>query len=506
MTDRHATSIVWFRRDLRLDDHVALERAARASARVVCAFVLDPPLLRGGDVGAPIVAFFFDALADLRATLRERGSDLALLEGDFATELGALAERTGATALYFNRDYEPQAIERDARVTTALRARGMTVEESLDHVYYGADEIRKADGAPYTVYTPYKRRWLERFEAEPRPPVPSREALARKLAPRDAIGTTREVPEPEEFGHARSSNYPRGGERHAREILDAFVAERIGAYAEARNVPAVPGTSHLSPHLRAGTIGIRTCVAAATDARRDARGTRATAIETWRGELIWRDFYQQIYANFPHVATGPFLRDAARLRYRESEDDFRAWCDGRTGYPDRRCGDGSAQYVRVDAQSFAHDRRVVSHQRSTARLSSRRGVLRADISWTTMPQPTTAGGNGRPRRERTRLRISASSTPLRRARNSIPAGRLSKKCCLRSLPCLDKAVHAPWTLAPLEAEALGFRLGRDYPEPIVDHAAARLRALAAYAPVLAKKRRRRGRKRADILERDTALN
>jgi len=333
MSLRVPVSIVWFRRDLRLRDHVALEYAARESERVVCAFVLDPQLLRGDRVGAPIVSFFFDALADLRAALRDRGSDLALLEGDFATELRGLAERVGAGALYFNRDYEPIALERDARVSAAFAADGRTVRSFLDHAYFGADETLKPDGSPYTVFTPYKRRWLERLEREPRDPAASLAALAHVLAPLATIGETLAVPEPEAYGHRRSEKFPKGGEIRARAVLEAFVARHIGDYANARNFPATPGTSHLSPHLRAGTIGIRTCVRAALEARREARGGRRTAIDTWLGELIWRDFYQQILANFPHVAEHPFDPRAEKLKYRTSENDWNAWCAGATGYP-----------------------------------------------------------------------------------------------------------------------------------------------------------------------------
>jgi len=428
------TSIVWLRRDLRLSDNVALEGAARARARIVCAFVLDPPLLRGPEIGAPIVCVFFDALTELRSALRIRGSDLALLEGDFANELTSLARRTGATRLYYNVDYVPSALERDAHVTAELERAGIAVEASLDHVYFGADDILKADGTPYTVFTPYKRSWLARHQTEPRPPVPSLGAIGHRLATRDAIGETLPVPEPEAYGRERSEHFPRGGEAVARNVLDAFVATSLAAYADRRNAPAITGTSHLSPQLRAGTIGIRTCVFAAQEARDNARGARATGYDTWISELVWRDFYQQIFKNFPHVAREPFLAAAQRLRFRESEADFAAWAQARTGYPIV-----DAAMTQLRTYGWMHNRlRMIVASFFTKDLLlaivSASGFSNS-ISPIMKPQRITAAGNGRRRRARTRHRIFVSSIPSYRARNSTPTGRSSGRCCPHSRTC-----------------------------------------------------------------------
>ena len=488
MTPRYDVAIVWLRRDLRLSDHVALERACAAGARVICTFVLDPVLLRGPTVGAPIVSFFFDALAELRAALRARGSDLALLEGDASRELPAFAERVGARALFYNVDYEPAARERDAAVSAALRRAGVAVEASLDHVYFGADETLKPDGSAYTVFTPYKRRWLERLERDPRAPVPSLATPTGRLAPAEAIGATLAVPEPEAYGHARSSAFPRGGEGLARVLLDAFIAHGIGAYSVARNSPALDGTSQLSPHLRAGTIGIRTCVHAALDARREARGARAAGADTWLSELIWREFYQQILANFPHVAQLPFDPRAEGLRYRTSERDWAAWTAGATGYPIV-----DAAMVQLKTTGWMHNRLrmiVASFLTKDLLLDYRLGEAYFERYLADGDKAANNGG----------WQWSASTgtdaapyfrvfNPVLQSKKFDPDGAFIRA----HLPALARlptdAIHAPWTLAPLEAEALGFRLGRDYPAPVVDHAVARERALAAYAPVLGKSAR-----------------
>jgi deoxyribodipyrimidine photolyase len=171
---------VWLRRDLRLADHTALDAAARRSEGVVTAFVLDPGLLRGPRVGAPIVQFFFDSLRVLRATLRQHHSDLALLEGDFADQLCRFAEHIDAQAVFYNADYDPEMRARDARVADALRRAGLAVHEFVDHVYAAADDVLQDSGKPYTVFTPYRRRWHARFDDQPRVPIDSEHAMSRR--------------------------------------------------------------------------------------------------------------------------------------------------------------------------------------------------------------------------------------------------------------------------------------------------------------------------------------
>lgn len=474
MAARHATSIVWLRRDLRLSDHRALARAVDESDRVVCAFVLDPQLLRGPEIGAPIVQNFFDALGELRASLRASGSDLALLEGDFTTELRALAARVGANALYFNVDYEPHAIERDRAVGEAFRADGATVVSLTDHVYFGARDVLKSGGDPYTVYTPYRRRWLERLREEP-PVIADPPQLAQRLARAETIGATRDVPEPEAFGHERSPRFPKGGATEASRTLAAFVARRIGAYAKARNVPAQPGTAHLSPHLRAGTIGIRTCVAAALRARDERDGEERTGAETWLGELIWRDFYQQILANFPYVASGPFDERAQRIAYREAPGDYERWASATTGYPIV-----DAAMRQLHTYGWMHNRLrmiVASFLTKDLLLDYRLGERHFEQHLADADRAANNGG----------WQWSASTgtdaAPYFRIFNPVTQSETFDRdgSFIRSmLPELGRlsgrALHAPWTLSPIEAEALHFKLGRDYPQPIVDHAEARTRA------------------------------
>lgn len=468
---RHPVALVWMRRDLRLDDHVALDRAARESERVICAFVLDPVLLRGPRVGAPIVQFFFDSLRELRARLRALGSDLAVLEGDAAHELPRFARRAGASAVYANRDDDPEAIARDERVTRALDDAGIAMTWSLDHVFFGADDVLQRNGKHYAVYTPYRRAWMERFHADPRPPVASERAVRARLAPADTVGATREVPEPEEYGHARSAAYPAAGAAEAGRLLRGFLAEAAEGYAERRNVPALEGTSRLSPHLRAGTIGIRTAVHA---------GAPHAA---WLAELIWRDFYHQLLAAHPRVAREPFVAAAKTIAYVRDDGAYRAWCEGRTGYPIV-----DAAMAQLNETGWMHNRLrmivasfLTKHLLIDYRLGERyfeQHLADADL----------AANNGG-------WQWSASTgtdaSPYFRVFNPTlqgttfdPGGAFVRAMlpALRTVPA--KYVHQPWTMPPLLQADYGCVIGRDYPAPIVEHAWARQRALAVYSAAL----------------------
>ena len=477
--ERYPVSLVWLRRDLRLDDHVALFRAAQASDRVVCAFVLDPPLLRGPRVGAPIVQFFLDSLRVLRERLRALGSDLALLEGDFAGELLAFARRAGASAVFYNTDYDPGAISRDEHVARRLRDAGIDLHPSVDHVYFAADHVLQESGKPYAVYTPYRRRWNARFATQPHPPVRSEAAVRGKLLGADVIGATRDVPRPEDYGHASSEGYPRAGLIEAHRLLEGFLADDVTRYAQARNVPALDATSRLSPHLRAGTIGIRTVVHAA-----------ANASDTWIGELVWRDFYQQLLAHHPRVAHEPFVEAAQEIPYVHDPAAYAAWCEGRTGYPIV-----DAAMTQLNTTGWMHNRlrmivasfltkhlltdyhdgeRYFEQHLADADLAANNGGWQWSASTGTDAAPYFRVFN-----------------PTLQGKTFDPAGAFVRVM----LPALAKVpakyVHEPWTMPPLLQAELGCVIGRDYSAPIVDHAFARRRAVGVVGAALARKRQRR---------------
>jgi deoxyribodipyrimidine photo-lyase len=472
---------VWLRRDLRLDDNHALFEAARSSRSLCTAFVVDPQLLRSERMGGPLVQCFFGALRALREQLRALGGDLVVLLGDPSRELAGLQRRIGASAIFYNEDYEPPAIVRDVRVTEAMRAAGVAVHAFVDHVYFGAEEVCRPDGAPYAVFSAYKRRWLDRRAIAPRAPFPSLAAARGQLLPLIELGASEEVPSPGDFGFTPSRQYPIVSEAEARSLFDRFVGgEGIARYRTARDFPAQGGTSHLSPQLRAGTIGIRTCVEEAAALQLRQGGAERAGVETWISELIWRDFYQMILKVHPRVTTAPFVERARNIVWREANTEFDAWCSGTTGYPIvdagmRQLNESGWMHnrLRMIVASFLTKHLLIDWRRGERYFEQR--LADADLAannggwqWS-----SSTGTDAAPY-----FRIF---NPIVQSERFDPSGAFIRSMIPELANVPPAYVHAPWTMPPMVAAEAGVRIGSDYPMPIVDHAAARTRALQAYS-------------------------
>jgi deoxyribodipyrimidine photo-lyase len=488
MASRYDVSIVWLRRDLRLADNLCLYEAAQNSRQVCCAFVVNPPLLADVRMGAPLVCAFLGAIASLRHDLRAMGSDLAILIGDFDAELTRFARRVKAQAIYYNEDYEPKAIARDLAVTRALKLAGFAVHASVDHVYFGADEVVRTDGNPYRVFTPYKRRWLDHRNLGPRLPVPSEKLLWKSLLPASHIGTTSAAPTPEDYDFVSSKLYPEVSENIARKRLTDFLEgdEGITSYAERRNFPGVDGTSRLSPQLRAGTIGIRTCIERAFVVHAATTGHTKTSVASWISELIWRDFYQMILRQFPSVVDAPFQKAAERIKWVEPGSHFEAWRTGRTGYPiidaamrqlntfgwmHNRLRMLTASFLSKDLLiDWRHGERYFEQYLADADVAQNNGGWQWAASTGTDAVPY--------------FRIF---NPTTQSKTFDPEGRFIKQMLpeLESIPI--EYIHEPWKIPPLEQRTLGIEIGQDYPEPIVDHATASKKAIAVFAKALKSK-------------------
>ena len=317
----------WFRNDLRLHDNAALRAAARGD-ELIPVFVVDPALLARAHVSPPRRRFLAECLASLAANLAHHGSRLIVRVGDPAAEIARLLDESRADRLAFNRDYTPYAGRRDAAVRAVAGARGVAVAEHKDRVIFEHDEIRTQAGGGFTVFTPYRNAWLAAYRAAP-PPSARLPALP---PPVDGLASA-PLPDAAALGAADDATaIPAAGESAARRRLDDFLAGPLRDYARDRDRPDVDGTSRLSPHLRFGTISVRRCVARAMARGADDRRAGVGAAK-WIDELIWREFYAALLAEHPRVLAGAFRCELAAVPWDDDAAAFRAWAEGRTGYP-----------------------------------------------------------------------------------------------------------------------------------------------------------------------------
>jgi deoxyribodipyrimidine photo-lyase len=316
----------WFRCDLRLSDNTALHAATKAADVVVPVFIFDPRILKAPETGAPIVGFMLESLDSLAKNIEAAGGKLIFRHGEVEAEMRALLQETGASALYYNRDYEPGARARDAAVEKLARTLGVEMHGFKDGVLHEPEEILKADGEPYRVFTPYSRAWRALPKSEVLPKV--RFDWPKGFAQPSGI----KLPTAQELGFSTEITLPPGGERAGRDRLKSFVQGDLLEYASLRDFPARDATSRFSPHLRIGTLSARTVMAAAEQAGREHPAS-ARQVGTFVNELIWRDFYRQILWHYPHVEKGCFKPEYDDLKWENDERLFQAWCEGRTGYP-----------------------------------------------------------------------------------------------------------------------------------------------------------------------------
>jgi deoxyribodipyrimidine photo-lyase len=315
--------IHWHRRDLRAADNGALAAAA-GDGPVLPVFVFDPDVLQYAS--PPRVAFLLGALDSLQECYREHGSDLLAVEGDPAEELPALAAEHDAEAVCWNHDYSGLAQERDERVREALDDADVAHEGFHDALHHEPGTITTNNGDPYSVFSYFGDKWLDREKVEPYP-APDGDALA------DIEGT--ELPTIEELGFEEpTADIPEAGTAAARERLETFCADRIFEYDEAREYPARAGTSRLSPDRNYGTIGVREVTERVAEAMDDADGDEEReAVETYRRELAFGEFFTHVLFHNPEVVTENYKDYENPIDWREDDAELQAWKEGMTGYP-----------------------------------------------------------------------------------------------------------------------------------------------------------------------------
>lgn len=310
------TIYFWFRRDLRLHDnhglYQALQRAKTTGAKVQGVFIFDTQILdRLSNKRDARVQFIHQTVAGLKKQCQDHGGDLMVWHGNPDKIWQTLLAEHPAAALLCNADYEPAAIARDQRIAEICATAGTTFSAFKDHCIFEKSEVTKDDGKPYTVFTPYSRKWKAHLMQNPVSLYPSYDVTQHLQMVRESDRLS--MPTLEEMGF----------EAFAFEYPETTVSQTlIKEYDSKRNFPSIQGTSRLGLHFRFGTISIR------------EKLTKALALnETFVNELIWRDFYLQILWHFPHVVAGAFKPQYDRIEWRNNAEEFERWKQGKTGYP-----------------------------------------------------------------------------------------------------------------------------------------------------------------------------
>ena len=465
-----SAAIVWFRRDLRLDDHPALQAALRTGLPVVCAYIHAPDEEAPWAPGAATHWWLHHSLAALDADLRARGASLVIRRGPTQAAMAALIEETGARAVFWNRLYEPTLTARDSALKQAWRADGLEAESFKAHVLFEPWEVATGAGDPYRVFTPFWRNARARLEAVDPPAAPARIPSLPGLAsePLDGLRLL-----PKIRWDTGMQEAWRPGEAGAHELLDAFIEGALADYATGRDLPDRAGTSRLSPHLHFGEISPRRIVRVLSE-----RGLLAKA-EGFVRELGWREFGHHLLFHFPRTTDQPLNPQFEDFPWAEDEGGLlAAWQRGRTGIPIVDAG-----MRELWTTGWMHNRVrmiVASLLTKNLRLHWLHGarwfwdtLVDADLANNTQGWQWTAGSG-------------ADAAPYFRIFNPVsqgerfdPEGRYVKRWVPELARVPAKAMHQPWTLKPVERTAIGLSAGV-YPEPIVDLKASREAALDAY--------------------------
>lgn len=462
-------ALVWLRRDLRLDDNAALYHALRSGAEVTLAFVFDTAILDPLPRADRRVEFIHGSLVALKAAAKAAGGDVLIRHGAAETEIVKLARDLGVEAVYCNHDYEPQAIARDARVARQLEAEGIAFRTSKDQVILEKDEVLTGSNTMFSVFTPYSKAWrnacdafqlksypvhayLDRLEKRHPEPMPSLKAIG--------FETTN-----------LADLHIEPGADGAAHLFQDFL-RRIDGYRDRRDFPGIKGVSYLSVHLRFGTISIRSLA-------RTAMAHGGEGAETWVKELVWREFYQQVLWHRPDVVEHAFKSDLDDLAFSTNEDHFKAWREGRTGYPlvdaaQRQLNETGYMHNRlrmVSASFLVKDllidwrwgERYFAEKLIDYDLASNNGGWQ----W--------AAGTGCDAQPYFRI-----FNPVSQSTKFDAEGAFIRRYVPEIAGLDASAIHAPWLAKPLDLAAAGVELGKTYPAPIVDHATQREKALRLF--------------------------
>ncbi len=467
--------IVWFRRDLRLADNQALLAAAATGRPVLACYIHDPDRRRAA--GAASRWWLYRSLQALTESVASLGGRVLLRRGDTGTTLAKLAEEAGAREVFTTALPTPDGARQEAEVGAALGDDDMSVTFAPGALLFGPDPVRTQVGEPYRVFTPFSRACLALDDPGSPQAVPKSLAFAKSGLRGDELEDWDLLPAAPNWAKGFERRW-QPGEAGAHARIDAFLEKHLGCYPEQRDRPDLAGTSALSPHLAFGELSPRQAWAAAKILAAQ-RGKARTGADAWLRQLIWREFSYYLLHHWPTFPDEPFRAEFAKFPWADDPVVLACWQTGSTGYPIVDAGMRELwetgwmhNRVRMIVASFLVKDLLVPWQRGEAWFWDT--LVDADpannpVSW------QWVAGSG------------ADAAPYFRIFNPITQGEKfdpNGDYVRRYLPELSKLpikyLHSPWKAPEEVLTAAGLVLGRDYPQPIVDHAEARKRALKAY--------------------------
>jgi deoxyribodipyrimidine photo-lyase len=314
--------IFWFRRDLRINDNTALYNSLINGKNIQPIFIFDDNIAEELPYNDARITFIYQQLNNINVELKKHGSSLKIFYGDPYKIFTEILYNNRVNNVYINRDYEPYALERDSSIFELLKDFGGQLKSYKDQVIFEQNEVVKKDGLPYTVFTPFKNKWLEKFRS-------TENIFYKNPNLKNLVKSNYTFPSMEDLGFEESTI----------KVPD-FDLKVVAKYDETRNFPSLDSTSKIGPHLRFGTVSIREIVETVKDVN-----------STYLSELIWREFFMQILWHFPKVVKENFRAKYDGIQWRNKEDEFKKWCEGKTGYPLVDAG-----MRELNATGFMHNR------------------------------------------------------------------------------------------------------------------------------------------------------
>ena len=466
--------IVWFRADLRLADNRALSEAAASGKPVICLYALEEEGARRPNGGAQLW-WLHHSLSRLAASLAVIGGELVLRSGSAAKALEGVIAASGADSVLWNRRHDPEGIAIDIALKSVLKARGIHAASFDGQLLHEPTQVKTGAGGPFKVYTPFWRA----FSALPPPRAPylAPDSIRRfqgELAS-DALEDWDLLPSRPDWSKGFDADW-RPGEEGAQEKLQSFIGSGLSNYADGRNIPGQASTSRLSPHLVMGEISPFQ-IWHATCGLEDRHSPRD--VEVFRKEIVWREFAYHLLFHFPKLAEKNFNESFDAFPWASKPELIDAWKRGQTGYPIVDAGMRQLwqtgwmhNRVRMAAASF-----LIKHLMADWRIGEQ-------WFWDTLVDACPANN---PASWQWVAGSGADAAPYYRIFNPVlqgekfdAAGDYVRKFVPEIAGLPNNLIHRPWEAGPLDLAAAGVELGKTYPNPIVDHAAARDRALAAY--------------------------